>query len=160
MRHRIALSFSLHQKVLDLRCRTLQSSVTTKSCPAAMPLKLSFSPNRLSTSAAADGLRHRASRDYRQRPQATNSRLWARNAEGVLNAEHMVVPYGSNCRTSSKAAAPSTPIALSLLSASLLHLRRAFLSTPIALSASLMGGDLWYGEDLLVQKCMDQHAFN
>ena len=36
----------------------------------------------------------------------------------------------------------NTPIALSLLSASLLHMRRAFLSTPIALSASLMGGDL------------------
>ena len=36
----------------------------------------------------------------------------------------------------------STPIALSLLSASLLHVPRAFLSTPIALCASLMGGDL------------------
>ena len=36
----------------------------------------------------------------------------------------------------------SNPIALWLLSASLVHLPRAFLSTSIALCASLMGGDL------------------
>ena len=36
----------------------------------------------------------------------------------------------------------TTPITLSLLSASLLYVPRAFLSTPVAFSASLMGGDL------------------